>query len=145
MVKIAQMDKTISFPPELDIPWTHLQQKFGLTSDGGNLTSNMLYNVNQQGKVVYEINGVMSDVIRQSEQNFANTFRITEVHVSIFQFSGFTVQFNVLIKPSRAAKSTETWLKPLLHLTTEPSCNVCTTWKALRNTYDLCCTISSAS
>jgi hypothetical protein len=81
VVKVAQMDKFITFPPELDAPWRYLQRHFGLTSDGGNLTSNFFYNIDQHGALVYEVNRASSEIIRNSEQNFVRIFYDTEVKV----------------------------------------------------------------
>ncbi|GES61221.1 indoleamine 23-dioxygenase protein [Aspergillus terreus] len=49
VVRAAQVDKLISFPAELDIPWKHLQKRYGVTSAGGNVTSNYFCNFTSDG------------------------------------------------------------------------------------------------
>ncbi|KAI4524944.1 hypothetical protein K525DRAFT_291229 [Schizophyllum commune Loenen D] len=44
IVREAQNEPTLEFPHELDVPWKVLQQRFGITSPGGNLTSNVYAN-----------------------------------------------------------------------------------------------------
>jgi hypothetical protein len=83
VVKAAQLDKLISFPPELDIPWSHLQKRYGVTSAGGNVTSNYFCNFTADGTLVYEINHGMSDLIKTAEYNFAHIFPAMERLVSV--------------------------------------------------------------
>lgn len=44
IVREAQNEPTLEFPRELDVPWKVLQRRFGITSPGGNLTSNVYAN-----------------------------------------------------------------------------------------------------
>ncbi|KAL1664907.1 hypothetical protein GGF50DRAFT_101152 [Schizophyllum commune] len=44
IVREAQNEPTLEFPRELDLPWKVLQWRFGITSPGGNLTSNVYAN-----------------------------------------------------------------------------------------------------
>ncbi|KAL1725749.1 hypothetical protein EV714DRAFT_277221 [Schizophyllum commune] len=44
IVREAQNEPTLEFPRELDVPWKVLQKRFGITSPGGNLTSNVYAN-----------------------------------------------------------------------------------------------------
>ncbi|KAL1753080.1 hypothetical protein FB107DRAFT_250373 [Schizophyllum commune] len=49
IVREAQNEPTLEFPSELDLPWKVLQRRFGITSPGGNLTSNVYANVDTTG------------------------------------------------------------------------------------------------
>ena len=49
IVREAQNEPTLEFPKELDAPWKVLQKRFGITSPGGNLTSNVYANVDTTG------------------------------------------------------------------------------------------------
>lgn len=83
VVKVAQLEKTVEFPPELVAPWPYLQRNFGVTADSGNNTANVLLNFNERGERVYKINVGMSDRIRSSEEVFFRMFYNLEVLVCI--------------------------------------------------------------
>ncbi|KAJ7936931.1 hypothetical protein B0H13DRAFT_1852999 [Mycena leptocephala] len=44
VVREAQIETSLSFPPELDEPWAHLQRYFGFTSPGGGLSTCLYFN-----------------------------------------------------------------------------------------------------
>jgi hypothetical protein len=44
VVREAQIETSLSFPPQLDEPWLHLQRIFGFTSPGGGLSSCLYFN-----------------------------------------------------------------------------------------------------
>ena len=67
IVKEAQGEILIDLPMELQVPWRFLQRFFGVTSESGNLTSNVYNNMNSNRELVYEINQGMSDVHRKTE------------------------------------------------------------------------------
>ncbi|KAL8998274.1 MAG: hypothetical protein Q9188_006139 [Gyalolechia gomerana] len=79
VVKVAQLEKIVEFPPALDVPWPYLQRSFGVEADSGNNTANVLHNFNEQGERVYKINVGMSDVITSSEETFFRMFYDLEV------------------------------------------------------------------
>ncbi|KAK2746483.1 hypothetical protein FQN57_003109 [Myotisia sp. PD_48] len=79
VVKVAQYEKIVDFPPELDVPWPYLQRKFGVAADSGNNTANVLHNFNEKGERVYKINVGRSDLIRSSEEVFFRMFYDVEV------------------------------------------------------------------
>lgn len=83
VVRAAQLDKLVSFPAELDIPWIHLQKRYGVTSAGGNLTSNYFCNYTTDGTLVYAINHGMSDLIKTAEYNFGHIFPAMERSVNL--------------------------------------------------------------
>lgn len=87
VVKIAQLEKVVDFPPELDAPWAYLQRNFGVISEGGNITSNVLHNFNEKGERVYKINVGMSELVRSSEETFFRMFYDVEVLVCIDPFN----------------------------------------------------------
>ncbi|TGO44026.1 hypothetical protein BOTNAR_0999g00010 [Botryotinia narcissicola] len=74
VVKVAQLEKTVEFPSELDALWPYLQRNFGVDADAGNNTSNVLLNFNTRGERIYRINVGMSDLIRSSEEVFFQMF-----------------------------------------------------------------------
>lgn len=74
MVKVAQEEKLIDFPPELDLPWNFIRRRYNIKSQGGNVTSNYLCNFGKEGQLVYEINSGMAENIRSAEYNFAHIF-----------------------------------------------------------------------
>ena len=78
VVKVAQEEKFIDLPPELELPWFFLRRRYGITSQGGNVTSNFLYNFNKEGQIVYEINCGMPEIIKSAEYNFAHIFALME-------------------------------------------------------------------
>ncbi|CAD6440169.1 407eb133-dff1-43af-a450-16cd04a5ef6e [Sclerotinia trifoliorum] len=79
VVKVAQLEKIVEFPSELDAPWPYLQRNFGVNADAGNNTSNVLLNFNTRGERIYRINVGMSDLIRSSEEVFFQMFYDLEV------------------------------------------------------------------
>lgn len=83
VVKVAQAEKIVDFPQELDAPWPFLQRNFGVTADSGNNTANVLHNFNMKGERVYKINVGMSDLIRSSEEVFFRMFYNLEILVCI--------------------------------------------------------------
>jgi hypothetical protein len=83
VVKVAQHEKVVDFPPELDVAWPYLQRNFGVTAESGNNTANVLHNFNERGERVYKINVGMSDLIRSSEEVFFRMFYNLEILVSL--------------------------------------------------------------
>lgn len=81
VVKIAQEETEVVFPPELDIPWSYLQKQYGMESDSGNNTSNVLHNFDAEGRRMYRINYGMSRLIASSEENFYRLFHDVEIQV----------------------------------------------------------------
>ncbi|CAG8977803.1 hypothetical protein HYALB_00010888 [Hymenoscyphus albidus] len=56
IVKLAQEEQVVNMPAQLDVPWEYLKRRFGVTSPGGNITSNYLCNFNNKAQLVYQIN-----------------------------------------------------------------------------------------
>ena len=83
MVKVAQEEKVIDLPPELDAPWPYLQRNSGVTAESGNSIANVSHNFNEWGERVYKINVGMSDLIQLSEDVFFRIFFDLEVQVRI--------------------------------------------------------------
>ncbi|MCJ1425370.1 hypothetical protein MMC29_003269 [Sticta canariensis] len=79
VVKVAQMEKVVDFPAELDAPWPYLQRNFGVTAESGNNTANVLHNFNEKGERIYKINVGMSDLIQSSEETFFRMFYDLEI------------------------------------------------------------------
>lgn len=80
-MKVAQAERIIEFPPELDVPWPYLQRSFGVTAMSGNNTANVLLNFNERGERVFKINVRMSELIQSSEEAFFRMFYSVEVAV----------------------------------------------------------------
>ena len=81
LVKVAQEEKIIDFPAQINIPWAYLQRKFGFESDSGNNTSNVLHNFNIKGERAYKINQDISETITSTEDAFFRIFYDVEVMV----------------------------------------------------------------
>ncbi|KAJ5240661.1 uncharacterized protein N7469_002252 [Penicillium citrinum] len=78
IVKVAQEEKIIDFPPELETPWSFLQRRYGVSSEGGNLTSNFHCNFDRNWKLVYKLNNGMAEPIPSAEYNLLYAFTATE-------------------------------------------------------------------
>lgn len=78
VVKVAQEEKIIDFPEELNLPWPFICRRYGVTSKGGNVMTNYFCNFDEQERIVYEINGALSDLIRTAEYNFSHIFVVVE-------------------------------------------------------------------
>lgn len=83
VVKVAQAEKVVNFPSELNAPWSFLQQNFGVTSEDGNITANVLYNINEKNEKNYKINVGISDLIRSLEKSFFCMFYNLKILVFI--------------------------------------------------------------
>lgn len=79
VVKVAQLEKVVDFPPELDEPWPYLQRNFGVEADSGNNTANVVHNFDANGERVYKINVSMNDLIKSSEETFFRMFFDLEI------------------------------------------------------------------
>ncbi|KAF5380313.1 hypothetical protein D9757_007945 [Collybiopsis confluens] len=60
VVREAQNENSLHFPRQLDLPWPYIQQRIGITSPGGSLSSNSYYNLDDQRQIVYSITSGMS-------------------------------------------------------------------------------------
>ncbi|KAF3481967.1 uncharacterized protein GIQ15_04726 [Arthroderma uncinatum] len=92
IVKVAQLETIVEFPPELVIPWSYFQRKFGVTSECGNGTANVLHNFSQKGEIIYKINVGVPDLITSSEEAFFRIFRQIEtlaLSIMICYIQGF--------------------------------------------------------
>ncbi|KAJ7826291.1 hypothetical protein B0H14DRAFT_3874067 [Mycena olivaceomarginata] len=54
VVREAQIETSLSFPPQLDEPWLHLQRIFGFTSPGGGLSSSPPETANWDARLFLE-------------------------------------------------------------------------------------------
>ncbi|KAI1906164.1 hypothetical protein LOZ61_006806 [Ophidiomyces ophidiicola] len=79
VVRVAQLETVIDFPPELDIPWPFFQRHFGVSAESGNNTSNVLLNFDERGERVYKINVGLSNTIQSSEEAFFRMFYHLEI------------------------------------------------------------------
>ncbi|KAL4926631.1 uncharacterized protein BDV17DRAFT_293424 [Aspergillus undulatus] len=89
VVRVAQEEKIIDFPEELDVPWAFIARRFEVSSMGGNVMTNYFCNFDKDGSMVYRFNvnpalavardgddddGDGSDEIARAEYNFARMF-----------------------------------------------------------------------
>jgi hypothetical protein len=81
LVKVAQEEKIIDFPSQIDIPWAYLQRNFGVESDSGSNTSNVLHNFNDKGERAYKINMDISELVTSTEDAFFRIFYDVEAMV----------------------------------------------------------------
>lgn len=79
VVRVAQLEREVTLPTELVVPWQALQQHFGCSSDSGNNTSNMVLNFDLDSSHIYKANTGMPAQIETAEENFARIFHETEV------------------------------------------------------------------
>ncbi|KAJ7573942.1 hypothetical protein C8J56DRAFT_717299, partial [Mycena floridula] len=80
VVRVAQTEAVVSFPEALELPWSFIQRRFGLTSPGGGLTSNIYFNTIQNGIVLYSITASLPEEHRKTE--FWNTSLFLEMERS---------------------------------------------------------------
>lgn len=80
-MRVAQLEKVIDLPPELDAFWDQMQAQFGLVSDGGNLMSNIVLNHDLEGRMVLKANTGLSEIITRSEEDFSSIFFQCELQV----------------------------------------------------------------
>lgn len=68
VVAAAQEQSSIVFPKELEVPWSVIQHRLGVTGASGNLTTNVFYNmVPKTRRLLYQINANMSEVHQRME------------------------------------------------------------------------------
>jgi hypothetical protein len=63
--------------------WSFLQQRYGVTSPGGNVTSNFYCNYDSDDNLVYTFNVGMPDAIRAAEYHFGHIFPAMERQVRL--------------------------------------------------------------
>ncbi|KAL2130880.1 hypothetical protein VTI74DRAFT_5834 [Chaetomium olivicolor] len=78
VVRLAQLEKTVSLPLELVLPWAYQQRHFGLASESGNNTSNLVLNFDPSGTYTLKINPGLPKRITTSEEAFARIFHDVE-------------------------------------------------------------------
>ncbi|PQE26176.1 Indoleamine 23-dioxygenase protein [Rutstroemia sp. NJR-2017a BBW] len=78
IVKLAQEEQVVDIPEELNVPWEYLKRRYGVTSQGGNVTSNYLCNFDTKAQIVYPINPGKSDLIQLAEYHFGHVFPAME-------------------------------------------------------------------
>ncbi|KAI1128158.1 hypothetical protein F5Y10DRAFT_277653 [Nemania abortiva] len=70
VVKVAQLEKEVDLPPELSVPWPYLQRYYGIFSDSGSHTSNVLMNFNPKGERMFSFSNSLSPTIQSAEEGF---------------------------------------------------------------------------
>ncbi|KAI5920758.1 hypothetical protein F4810DRAFT_681133 [Camillea tinctor] len=90
VVKIAQLEKEIRFPPELAVPWPYMQRYFGVVADSGNHTSNVLSNFTEGGERMFKFNSTLSPSIQSTEEAFFKLLYNVEA-------MGFDIYYDMVI------------------------------------------------
>ena len=83
VVRVAQNEKFLAFPPELDLAWSFIQKHLDITSPSGNIVANIICNFDAQGKLAYRVNEGMSDAVLQTELAWCRLFTDSESLVSL--------------------------------------------------------------
>ncbi|KAK3386457.1 hypothetical protein B0H63DRAFT_540340 [Podospora didyma] len=78
-VRVAQLEQSLPLPTQLTLPWKYLQAHFGLFSESGNITSNLMLNFSPSGTYQLKINTGLSPRLQSSEEEFARVLRDVEV------------------------------------------------------------------
>ncbi|KAL4912837.1 hypothetical protein BDW62DRAFT_215997 [Aspergillus aurantiobrunneus] len=78
IVKVTQATKLIELPPELEVAWQFLCDRYKIHSPGGCIMSNHFGNFTDTGELVYKINEGMPDIVQRTEYNFMNSFVMME-------------------------------------------------------------------
>lgn len=86
IVKVAQEEKFVDLPSELDVPWTFLRRRYGIESQGGDLMSNFFCNFDAKNRLVYQVNAGMPEPIPSAEYALGTGFAETEREVYKAQF-----------------------------------------------------------
>lgn len=81
IVKVAQEEKFVTPPVELEIPWIFLRRRYGIESQGGNAMSNLYCNFDTDRRFVYLVNSGMPEPIPSAECKFVNSFTDAERQV----------------------------------------------------------------
>ncbi|KAI5455769.1 hypothetical protein BGZ63DRAFT_368305 [Mariannaea sp. PMI_226] len=79
VVRVAQLERFVKFPDQLEIPWQTLQKVFGCVADSGNHTANVLLAFDTAGSQIIRTNIGVSARITSTEHNFFLLFYIWEV------------------------------------------------------------------
>ncbi|KAJ5105040.1 hypothetical protein NUU61_002387 [Penicillium alfredii] len=78
IVKVTQATKFIELPPELEVAWGFLCDRYQIHSPGGCIMSNHFGNFTDTGELVYKINEGMPDIVQRTEYNFMYSFVMME-------------------------------------------------------------------
>ncbi|ATY62009.1 hypothetical protein A9K55_007092 [Cordyceps militaris] len=78
VVRVAQNEKQLAFPPELDLAWSYIQKHLDITSPSGNIMANIIYNFDAQGKLTYRVNEGLSEEVQQTELAWCKIFSDSE-------------------------------------------------------------------
>ncbi|KAI0889718.1 uncharacterized protein GGS22DRAFT_183061 [Annulohypoxylon maeteangense] len=90
VVKVAQAEDVVDLPPELELPFPYLQRYYGLISDSGNHTSNVLLNFNERGERVFKFTIALPPQIQSTEEAFFKLLYDVEV-------MGFDIYYNITL------------------------------------------------
>jgi hypothetical protein len=78
---VAQEEKQLHFPSELEMPWGYIQRRFDITSPGGNIIANAVCNLDANKQIVYPVNEGMSGAVRDTEAIWCRIFYDSELMV----------------------------------------------------------------
>ncbi|KAJ3493701.1 hypothetical protein NLG97_g4565 [Lecanicillium saksenae] len=78
VVRVAQNEKQLAFPSELDLAWSFIQRHLDITSPSGNIMANIICNFNSHGSLTYLVNEGMSDAVLRTELAWCKLFTDSE-------------------------------------------------------------------
>ncbi|TQV90868.1 Indoleamine 2,3-dioxygenase [Cordyceps javanica] len=78
VVRVAQNEKQLAFPFELDLAWSFIQKHLDITSPSGNIMANIICNFDDQGKLTYQVNEGMSESVQRTELAWCKIFTDSE-------------------------------------------------------------------
>ncbi|KAJ6781024.1 hypothetical protein PWT90_04926 [Aphanocladium album] len=78
VVRVAQNEKRLAFPSELDLAWSFIQKKLDISSPSGNIMANIICNFDSHGHLTYLVNQGMSDAVLQTELAWCKLFTESE-------------------------------------------------------------------
>ncbi|KAI2473630.1 hypothetical protein F4781DRAFT_379654 [Annulohypoxylon bovei var. microspora] len=90
VVKVAQIEEVVDLPPELQLPFPYLQRYYGVISDSGNHTSNVLLNFNERGERAFKFTIALSPAIQSTEEAFFKLLYDVEI-------MGFDIYYDITI------------------------------------------------
>ncbi|KAJ6597989.1 hypothetical protein B0H10DRAFT_1826509 [Mycena sp. CBHHK59/15] len=114
VVREAQNETSLLFPEHLDIPWTALRRRFGLSSSSGNLTSNIYCNFNERQELEYSFTTGMSHIHRETER--WNAILFMEMERKAIPMYHLMVTAIEAVESGRAAEALEALRSAKSHL-----------------------------
>ncbi len=97
MVRVAQNEKQLAFPAELELAWSFIQKHLDITSPSGNIVANIICNFDAQGSLTYRVNEGLSEAVLRTELAWCKLFTDSETLVSSLLSSALYKNSSLLI------------------------------------------------